>query len=217
MSERRRAERNARRGRRGMQGQQGPMGRGRFGEGEGRQRGRGQGQGQVEGQNEGQAGRKGSGQRRYGVLANRQGSIRDRLDGLLEQLRTLGTRPPEQFEGAGRAMREAEKALGESNLGRATQQQTLALDRLRQGAQSVAEQVLQTLSSRVGQGGRGNRDPLGRPERTQGPDLGTSVRVPDQIDIQRAREILDELRKRLGEPSRPMLELDYLERLIQKF
>jgi DNA anti-recombination protein RmuC len=160
---------------------------------------------------------KGSGQRRYGVLANRQGSIRDRLDGLLEQLRTLGTRPPEQFEGAGRAMREAEKALGESNLGRATQQQTLALDRLRQGAQSVAEQVLQTLSSRVGQGGRGNRDPLGRPERTQGPDLGTSVRVPDQIDIQRAREILDELRKRLGEPSRPMLELDYLERLIQKF
>ena len=219
LSERRRAERNARRGRQGMQGQQGPMGRGRFGEGEGRQRGRGQGQGQVEGQAEGMAkGKgKGSGQRRYGGLANRQGSIRDRLDGLLEQLRTLGTRPPEQFEGAGRAMREAEKALGESNLGRATQQQTLALDRLRQGAQSVAEQVLQTLSSRVGQGGRGNRDPLGRPERTQGPDLGTSVRVPDQIDIQRAREILDELRKRLGEPSRPMLELDYLERLIQKF
>ena len=171
----------------------------------------------AEGQNEGRAGGKGSGQRRYGGLANRQGSIRDRLDGLLEQLRTIGTRPPEQFEGAGRAMREAEKALGESNLGRATQQQTLALDRLRQGAQSVAEQVLQTLSSRVGQGGRGNRDPLGRPERTQGPDLGTSVRVPDQIDIQRAREILDELRKRLGEPSRPMLELDYLERVIQKF
>jgi DNA anti-recombination protein RmuC len=189
------------------------MGRGRFGEGENQRQG--QGQGQAEGMAKGKG--KGSGQRRYGVLANRQGSIRDRLDGLLEQLRTLGTRPPEQFEGAGRAMREAEKALGESNLGRATQQQTLALDRLRQGAQSVAEQVLQTLSSRVGQGGRGNRDPLGRPERTQGPDLGTSVRVPDQIDIQRAREILDELRKRLGEPSRPMLELDYLERLIQKF
>jgi hypothetical protein len=213
MSERRRAERNARRERQGMQGQQGPMGRGRFGEGENQRQG--QGQGQAEGMAKGKG--KGSGQRRYGVLANRQGSIRDRLDGLLEQLRTLGTRPPEQFEGAGRAMREAEKALGESNLGRATQQQTLALDRLRQGAQSVAEQVLQTLSSRVGQGGRGNRDPLGRPERTQGPDLGTSVRVPDQIDIQRAREILDELRKRLGEPSRPMLELDYLERLIQKF
>lgn len=202
-------ERNAQRGRQGRQGRQGQQGRDQLGEGEGQQQGRGQGQGQAQGQ--------GKGQGRYGALVNRQGSIRDRLDGLLEQMRTLGTRPPDQLEGAGRAMREAEKALGESNLGRATQQQTLALDRLRQGTQSVAEQVLQTLSSRVGQGGRGNRDPLGRPERTQGPDLGTSVKVPDQIDIQRAREILDELRKRLGEPSRPMLELDYLERLIQKF
>ena len=43
------------------------------------------------------------------------------------------------------------------------------------------------------------------------------MKVPDEIDIQRAREILDELRKRLGEPTRPMLELDYLERLIQQF
>ncbi len=160
---------------------------------------------------------KGSGDKRYGALSNRQGAIRDRLDGLLEQLRTLGTRPPDQLEDAGRAMNEAEKALGEENLGRATQQQTLALDRLRQGTQSVAEQVLQTLATRFGQGGQRNRDPFGRPERTQGPDLGTSVQVPDEIDIQRAREILDELRKRLGEPSRPMLELDYLERLIQQF
>ena len=217
LSERRRAERNTLRGRQGQRGQQGPMGRGQFGEGREQGRGQGRAQGQGQGQGQGQAEGQSSGQRRYGGLINRQGSIRDRLDGLLEQMRTLGTRPPDQFEGAGRAMREAEKALDERNLGRATQQQTLALDRLRQGAQSVAEQVLQTLSSRVGQGGRGNRDPLGRPERTQGPDLGTSVKIPDQIDIQRAREIFDELRKRLGEPSRPMLELDYLERLIQKF
>ncbi|MHA1574148.1 MAG: DUF4175 family protein [Alphaproteobacteria bacterium] len=201
----RRAERDGglgrRNGRRGEQGRrgEGQQGKGRFGEG----------------QNKGMG--KGSGDKRYGSLSNRQGAIRDRLDGLLEQLRTLGTRPPDQLEDAGRAMNEAEKALGEENLGRATQQQTLALDRLRQGTQSVAEQVLQTLATRFGQGGQRNRDPFGRPERTQGPDLGTSVQVPDEIDIQRAREILDELRKRLGEPSRPMLELDYLERLIQQF
>ena len=201
----RRAERDGglgrRNGRRGEQGRrgEGQQGKGRFGEG----------------QNKGMG--KGSGDKRYGALSNRQGAIRDRLDGLLEQLRTLGTRPPDQLEDAGRAMNEAEKALGEENLGRATQQQTLALDRLRQGTQSVAEQVLQTLATRFGQGGQRNRDPFGRPERTQGPDLGTSVQVPDEIDIQRAREILDELRKRLGEPSRPMLELDYLERLIQQF
>jgi hypothetical protein len=202
----RRAERDGGLGRRGQQGRrgqgrQGQQGEGKFGEGEGQQKGKG----------------RGSGDKRYGALSDRQSSIRNRLDGLLEQLRTLGTRPPDQLEDAGRAMNEAEKALGEENLGRATQQQTLALDRLRQGTQSVAEQVLQTLATRFGQGGQRNKDPFGRPERTQGPDMGTSVKVPDEIDIQRAREILDELRKRLGDPSRPMLELDYLERLIQKF
>jgi hypothetical protein len=187
-------------GRQGRRGE-GQPGRGRMGEGQGEQKGRGPGEGE----------------RRYGGLSNRQGAIRDRLDGLLEQLRTLGARPPDQLDGAGRAMRESEKSLDEENLDRAIQQQTLALDKLRQGTQSVAEQLLQTLSSRLGQGGQRNKDPFGRPERTQGPDLGTSVKVPDQIDIQRAREILEELRRRLGEPTRPMLELDYLERLIQQF
>jgi uncharacterized protein (TIGR02302 family) len=196
-------QRNGRRGEQGRRGQgrQGQQGRGQYGEGEGQNKGKG----------------RGSGDKRYGALSNRQDRIRQRLDGLLEQLRTLGTRPPDQLEDAGKAMNEAGKALDEENLGRATQQQTLALDRLRQGTQSVAEQVLQTLATRFGQGGQRNKDPFGRPERTQGPDMGTSVKVPDEIDIQRAREILDELRKRLGEPSRPMLELDYLERLIQQF
>ena len=43
------------------------------------------------------------------------------------------------------------------------------------------------------------------------------MKVPDEIDIQRAREVLDELRRRLGDPSRPTIELDYLERLIQPY
>ena len=43
------------------------------------------------------------------------------------------------------------------------------------------------------------------------------MKVPDEIDIQRAREVLDELRRRLGDPSRPGIELDYLERLIKPF
>ncbi len=199
-----------RQGQRG-EGQQGRQGRG----GEGQQGRQGRGEGQGEGQQQGRG--QGSGDKRYGALSNKQGGIRGRLDGLLEQLRALGARPPDQLDGAGRAMRESEKALDGENLGRAVQQQTLALDRLRQGTRSMAEQILQSLASRMGQGGQRNKDPLGRPERTQGPDLGTSVKVPDQIDIQRAREILEELRRRLGEPSRPMLELDYLERLIKQF
>ena len=83
----------------------------------------------------------------------------------------------------------------------------------------MAEQMLRQMPSRFGQGPAGDapRDPLGRPQRAEGPDLGTSVKVPDEIDIQRAREILEELRRRLGEPTRPMLELDYIERLLRRF
>jgi len=58
-------------------------------------------------------------------------------------------------------------------------------------------------------------DPLGRPLR--GRDYGddVTVKVPGEIDVQRARRILEELRKRLGESFRPQLELDYIERLLK--
>ena len=83
----------------------------------------------------------------------------------------------------------------------------------------MAEQMLRQMPSRFGHGPTDDapRDPLGRPQRTEGPDPGTSVKVPDEIDVQRAREILEELRRRLGEPARPMLELDYIERLLRRF
>jgi len=41
------------------------------------------------------------------------------------------------------------------------------------------------------------------------------VKVPDQIDVQRAREVLEELRRRAGEAKRPQIELDYIERLLK--
>ena len=73
---------------------------------------------------------------------------------------------------------------------------------MRQGAQSMAQEMMRNMPQRYGQSGDTPRDPLGRPQRSQGPDLGTSVKVPDQIDVQRAREILEELRRRLGESTR---------------
>ena len=88
---------------------------------------------------------------------------------------------------------------------------------LRQGAQSMAKEMMKNMPNRVGQNGDTPRDPLGRPQRSQGPDLGTAVKVPEQIDMQRAREILEELRRRLGDAQRPAMELDYLERLLKRF
>jgi hypothetical protein len=43
------------------------------------------------------------------------------------------------------------------------------------------------------------------------------VKVPDEIDVQRARRVLEELRRRLSEPSRPQLELEYLDRLLRDY
>jgi hypothetical protein len=70
---------------------------------------------------------------------------------------------------------------------------------------------------RGGNNGFSNQDPLGRPQRSVGADLGTTVKVPDEIDTQRAREILDAIRRRLGELGRPLFERDYLERLLDQF
>ncbi|TIW15432.1 MAG: DUF4175 domain-containing protein, partial [Mesorhizobium sp.] len=50
---------------------------------------------------------------------------------------------------------------------------------------------------------------------TNGPDDGTSVKVPDEIDVQRARQILDAIRKRLGNALSPDIERSYLERLLE--
>jgi len=113
---------------------------------------------------------------------------------------------------------DSEWPLGEPDLDQATQNQSLALDRMRKGAQSMAQQMMENGNMQAGQGpGNNGRDPLGRPDRSNRPDLGLSVQVPDEIDIQKAREVLDELRRRVADPSRPNIELDYLERLIREF
>ena len=74
------------------------------------------------------------------------------------------------------------------------------------------------------QGGQGRqsdqgKDPLGRPRQDrggQGADTG-DVHIPEQMELRHAREILDELRKRAGEPSRPPVERDYIDRLLPEF
>ncbi len=58
------------------------------------------------------------------------------------------------------------------------------------------------------------RDPLGRRQQNAGPDFGDQVKVPDEIDTQRARQILEEIRRKLGDSLSPELERQYLERLL---
>jgi len=73
-------------------------------------------------------------------------------------------------------------------------------------------------AGRTGQARANNdTDPLGRPLRGREYGDDVTVKVPGEIDVQRARRILEELRKRLADPLRPQLELDYIERLLKDF
>ena len=49
------------------------------------------------------------------------------------------------------------------------------------------------------------------------PTRRPAITVPDANDGQRAREIFDAIRQRLGETTLPAYERDYLERLLEQF
>jgi uncharacterized protein (TIGR02302 family) len=169
---------------------------------------RGRGSGQKGSQGQGQSGQQG--------LSEQQRQLKEQLEALRKQLEELGAKSDE-LKNAGQSMEGAQKSLQSGDTNSALGDQSNALEQMRQGAQKMAEDMGKNGASRYGQNGDTPRDPLGRPQRFQGPDAGNSVKVPDAIDVQRAREILEELRRRLAQPSRPPTELDYYERLLRRF
>ncbi len=154
-------------------------------------------------------------------LQQGQGQLRNDLGGLMKGLQDLGIKPGEGFGDAGKSMGKAGKALGDAEGDEAVGQQSQALEALRRGAKDMMKQMQQAAQGEEGgskEGGRqqnSDRDPLGRPRATNGPDFGDSVKVPDEIDVQRARRILDAIRKRLGNALSPDVERSYLERLLE--
>jgi len=123
------------------------------------------------------------------------------------------------------AMGDAGNQLGEGNADSAVDSQGRALEALRKGAQNLAQSMQQGEGQDNGPGNRVGRqqnsgnttDPLGRPlsGREWSDDL--TVKIPGEIDVQRVRRILEELRRRLADPNRPQIELDYIERLLKDY
>ncbi|PBC11039.1 TIGR02302 family protein [Mesorhizobium sp. WSM3859] len=153
-------------------------------------------------------------------LQEGQGQLQSELDQLKKGLEGMGMEPNEGFGEAGKSMGDAEHSLGQGDGDQAVGHQGRALEALRRGAKDMMKQMQAMQGDQGGseQGGRqqgADRDPLGRPRATNGPDDGTSVKVPDEIDVQRARQILDAIRKRLGNALSPDIERSYLERLLE--
>ncbi|HWJ17130.1 MAG TPA: TIGR02302 family protein [Geobacterales bacterium] len=174
-----------------------------------------------------QRGQRGQGQRQQGERGQQgQGKsssdLRKRQDDLQRQLQELlgdmgaNEKDPtmKKLQEAEGAMGDAGQALQQNDLSDAGDQEGRAVENLRQGARSMAQQMMRSGGQRGGS--QANRDPLGRKQGDRLDD-GESVKVPDEITVQRARTILEELRKRLGQPSRPPIELDYLERLVKPY
>jgi uncharacterized protein (TIGR02302 family) len=131
------------------------------------------------------------------------------------------------LEQADSAMGDAGGRLGEGNADGAVDSQGRALEALRKGAQSLADAMQQGDGDQPGdgpgnpkgrqQGAQNGTDPLGRPMRHNEFSDDFSVKIPGEIDVQRVRRILEELRRRLADPARPQIELDYIERLLKEY
>jgi uncharacterized protein (TIGR02302 family) len=160
-------------------------------------------------------------------LKQRQGEIRQRLEELQRRMRQFGMRIDEGLEDAEGAMKDAEQHLGATpdGDGAAVDAQGRAIEGLKKGAESLARQRQEGGESEGEQAGgppNGNgrdsgSDPLGRESRTRGDQSRSTYDPMGAAPPQRAQQLLEELRRRLGDPGRERLELDYLERLMRRY
>jgi uncharacterized protein (TIGR02302 family) len=193
--------------RQGQQGQQGQQQQG--------QRQQGQ-QGQ-----EGQQGQQGQ----MGQSAAEQEALRRALGELMRRMGEAGMEIPRALGQAEMEMRNARGALQEGQPGPAGESQGQAIDSMQQAGQAMMEQMQEQMARQQGDGpggqpqanGRRGRDPLGRATRNDGGMDTRGVEVPEESDLGRARDVLEELYRRAGERDRPPLELDYYQRLLDRF
>jgi len=129
----------------------------------------------------------------------------------------------DQLEQAERAMDGAAEALDEGDMRGALERQAEALDALREGLRHFRDALAADQRERAGeqgdpqQGEGTGRDPLGREmgESRQAQDFGSVL--PGEDPRARARELMDEIRRRQAERERPQDERDYLDRLIERY
>lgn len=141
--------------------------------------------------------------------AQQQEGLRHDLGDVMQGLAERGLDVNELGHGE-RAMKDARESLEQGESQAAAQQQGEALRHVQQGMQSLQQQMQQ----RQGQSGG---DPFGRrPDGDSGTDT-SKIEIPDRQAADRARQVLEELRRRSGDYSRPPEERQYLDRLLKWF
>ena len=171
--------------------------------------------------------RDGAKQNEMQMSAEQQQALREMLQKLRQQIEQMGGDAGGAFEDAEKSMGDAEGALGQGRPGDATGPQGQALEALQQAGRGLMQQMMSGMGFGPGWDPnlmgpnpmlQGKRDPLGRPlpEEGRGFDAG-DVKIPDESDVQKAKRIVEELRRRAGQRGRDQYELDYIDRLLQRF
>jgi uncharacterized protein (TIGR02302 family) len=171
---------------------------------------------------EGQSG-DGQGQQSDGGLqAAQQDLLRQDLGQLMRQFGNMMGDLPQGMGQAEQSMRQAVQNLNKGQFGDASDAQNQALSQLQQSMQSMQQMLQRQAGASRGPGERDPMDPFGRVSPQQDSSGGNTtdtygVKVPDQSEMERARQIFEELRLRRNDPSRPRDERDYLDRLLKQF
>lgn len=155
-------------------------------------------------------------------LPGKQDALRNTLGELMRQLEAGQGKVPGALGKAEKSMGEAAQALREGEHGAALKDQNKTMEELRSGAEAVAKALRDAAKAGQANGENGDgeddaEDPLGRRVPGLGAASGKSLAIPEQFDIERALEIRRELERRAGDRRRPMLELEYIDRLLKLF
>ena len=151
------------------------------------------------------------GQEQMGQSAAEQEALRRALGELMRRMGEAGMEIPRALGQAEMQMRGARGALeqGAARRGRrrAGRRRSTPMQR---GGQAMMEQLQEQMAQQQGEGpggqpqraGQRGRDPLGRAARNEGGMDTRGVEVPEESDLGRARDVLEELYRRSGDRGR---------------
>jgi len=193
-------------------------------------------QGQQQGQQQGTPGGEGNQNGQINPNALSDNELAQRQEALRQLLESQRGNLPDPATPEGRAARDAlnraernmgdaRRALEQGDMSQALNEQADALDSLREGIENLGQELARNQSDNMGrqgdQAGRpdpdSQRDPLGRQAGSVGRLGSDETLLNGQDPYLRSRELLDEIRRRSGDRTRPKIELDYLERLLDRF
>jgi len=153
------------------------------------------------------------------ALADAQKKLSEELANLMKSLDEAGVEKPTSLGDAGKQMLNAQERLKDQRADRATISQGQSIQNMRAAAQGMADELAQSMKGQKGQkSGKARpgdaKDPFGQTRQEGDSD---KVKIPDVSDRLKARAIIEDLRRRAGELGRPQSELDYLDRLLNRF